>query len=429
MCAVIMKSKTPIPPSWVMGIDPMANIVDAETEDEFVMKNKESMSGGPTCVFRGKEVPCFVTYSPKASITSTLLMEMLKYLDSLGVYDNEQGQRPFLLLDGHHSRMELPFLEYIMSEEHWWTCCFGVPYGTHIWQVADSTEQNGCFKMALAKAKRAVTNRRDDAKFYQTDIIPLVKIAWEQSFARVHSNKKAICDRGWFPLNKALLLHPLVLKSKPTDDDDDTVQRSSNDGEAAYGEPKDVPNIPFNNKHIEKLHREHLKQFAASKKAAEQRDHRKEQKELQEKLRKATAYTRFTSTELASKGEYSLNIEDMVQCIKKKNEDAQMEAEAKARKRQAIDEKRDMEYKAARTKYKNNQNNPQTLTRNELRAFVAKLPGDSPMKMNKKDLLDQFERRRRRLCRYDVPSPTQNLKDPPSNYTTEPDDDSKKASV
>ena len=67
-----------------------------------------------------------------------------------------------------------------------------------------------------------------------------------------------------------------------------------------------MPNIPFNNKHIEKLHREQLKQFAASKKAAEQPNHWKEQKELQEKLQKAMAYRRFTSTELASKGEYSL---------------------------------------------------------------------------------------------------------------------------
>ena len=201
---------------------------------------------------------------------------MLKYLDSLGIHNNEQGQHPFLLLDGHHSRIELPFLEYIMSKEHWWICCFGVPYVTHNWQVADSTEQNGCFKMALTKAKGAVTNPLNKAKFYQTDIIALVKTAWEQSFARVHSNKKAICERGWFALNKALQLHPLVLKSKPTDDNDDTEQPSFNNSKVTYGKQKDTPNIPFNNKHIEKLYREHLKQFVPLKKAAEQYNHLKE---------------------------------------------------------------------------------------------------------------------------------------------------------
>ena len=132
------------------------------------------------------------------------------------------------------------------------------------------------------------------------------------------------------------------------------------------------------------------------------------------------AYARFTFTELASKGEYSLNIEDMVECIKKKNGKAQMEA---------IDEKHDMEYKAAQTKYKNNKNNPQTLTPNELQAFVAEIPRDLPLKVNKKDLLDQFEGQRLCSSRYHALLPTQNQKNPPTNYTTEPDDDSKKASV
>jgi len=45
------------------------------------------MSGGPTCTFQGKQIPCFYGTSPKASITTELLTEMLKYLDKLGVYD------------------------------------------------------------------------------------------------------------------------------------------------------------------------------------------------------------------------------------------------------------------------------------------------------------------------------------------------------
>ena len=73
MCAVIMRSKTPILPSWVMGIDCLANIVDAETEDKFVLNNNKFMSSNPTCLFRGNEVPCIVIYSTKASITSIIM--------------------------------------------------------------------------------------------------------------------------------------------------------------------------------------------------------------------------------------------------------------------------------------------------------------------------------------------------------------------
>ena len=31
--------------------------------------------------------------------------------------------------------------------------CIGVPYGTALWQIGDSKEQNGSFNMAITKAK------------------------------------------------------------------------------------------------------------------------------------------------------------------------------------------------------------------------------------------------------------------------------------
>jgi hypothetical protein len=49
--------------------------------------------------------------------------------------------------------MELPILDYIKEEEHKWAVCIGVPYGTHLWQAADSLELNGTFKVGLTKAK------------------------------------------------------------------------------------------------------------------------------------------------------------------------------------------------------------------------------------------------------------------------------------
>ena len=57
----------------------------------------------------------------------------------------------------------------------------------------------------------------------RTDIVPLANKASLRSFARVECNKRAIARRGWNPLNRVLLEHPDVIKTKITiliDDDD-----------------------------------------------------------------------------------------------------------------------------------------------------------------------------------------------------------------
>jgi len=95
----------------------------------------------------------FFGTSPKASITFQLLADMLKYLDQLGIYDRSIAY-PFLLLDGHHSQMMRPFLQYINDPAHKCYGCFGASYATHVWQVADASSLNGCFKMELTKAKQ-----------------------------------------------------------------------------------------------------------------------------------------------------------------------------------------------------------------------------------------------------------------------------------
>jgi len=67
-------------------------------------------------------------------------------MDKLNLFYHSDGVSSFLLLDGHGSRFELPFLEYINNEAHKWKVCIGVPYGTSYWQVGDSTEQMGSSK-------------------------------------------------------------------------------------------------------------------------------------------------------------------------------------------------------------------------------------------------------------------------------------------
>ena len=69
-----------------------------------------------------------------------MLTDILREIDYLQVFDQPGGKKPFLLLDGHGSRFELPFLWYITDEAHEWVCYIGVPYGTAVWQVGDSSE-------------------------------------------------------------------------------------------------------------------------------------------------------------------------------------------------------------------------------------------------------------------------------------------------
>jgi hypothetical protein len=126
---------------------------------------------------------CFIGCSPNASITSQMLADMLKEIDSCDIFDRSDSSTPFLLLDGHHSRFGLPFLQYIHNDQHKWTCCIGVPYRTHLWQVADSSEMNGSFKLALTQYKQKFIslqsgNIGQTCRFVQTDIIPLVRKAW-----------------------------------------------------------------------------------------------------------------------------------------------------------------------------------------------------------------------------------------------------------
>ena len=151
--------------------------------------------GGPTCKFKGKAVPCLVRWTEKGSITSAIMVDILRTLEKLGVYLGEraQGKLPCLLLDGHGTRLELPFLAYVNDAEHQWVACIGVPYGTALWQVGDSTKQNGCYKMAVSSCKKQLMQKRQKLMMSDMTICPyevmiIVNHAWAKSFARRQTN-------------------------------------------------------------------------------------------------------------------------------------------------------------------------------------------------------------------------------------------------
>ena len=115
-------------------------------------------------------------------------------LDVLEIFDRTFGISPTLLLNGHGSRLHITFLQYVNDPAHLWVVLIGVPYGTSIWQVWDSNEKNGAYKMALALTKK------DTISFKERRMMPrltikvheiriLINFVWEQSFDLVEYKK------------------------------------------------------------------------------------------------------------------------------------------------------------------------------------------------------------------------------------------------
>jgi hypothetical protein len=75
--------------------------------------------------------------------------------------------------------------------------------------------------MALTKGKRNLVEKKESwglkGTIEKTDIVGLVTYAWEHSFARQDTNKKAVAERGWGPLNYNILLHPEINSNKSSD--------------------------------------------------------------------------------------------------------------------------------------------------------------------------------------------------------------------
>jgi hypothetical protein len=142
---------------------------------------------------------------------------MLHTMDDMELFLRDSC-KAFLILDGHNSSFEVDFLQYIADNDHLWSVCFGIPYRTHLWQVADSSEQNGMYKVYRREAKEKLLDyklqKRLSGTFSSTDIIPIDNYAWKRSFDAIESNKKATSERGWHPCNRNLLLNPEVLCTK-----------------------------------------------------------------------------------------------------------------------------------------------------------------------------------------------------------------------
>jgi hypothetical protein len=374
-----------------LGIDITERLTDPNAGDGMmIIENSEAMKGGPTCVFQGKEIPCcFIGTSPKASITSQLLADMLGHMDGMKIWDREEeGRRPFLLLDGHHSRLELPFLEYIHDPAHLWVVCIGVPYGTHKWQVADASECNGTFKMNVTRVKRTFFEKRPHGKkhFAKTDIIPIINKSFHGSYGNVKNAKKAISARGWGPANYALLLDPSIAKTKVMATDSTPATSSI----SRHGGPPDHAYTMKNGeaaKFFGELMQDASRDEGRTKKMREQRAETDQQDTYAKKLKKMT---RVTSGGMASEHHYHVD-EDTFLEMKDRAEIAEADETERVGNRVvaaiAADERRLSAEAAFQSGAKLNTTNLKSLIQSKKRI------GDSPMKTTREELELQWNRR------------------------------------
>jgi hypothetical protein len=111
ICCVIFLSGSEIKANHIMGVHPWAEvqgnvIVDWE---ENAGKLDKFYPFGHKCLHNGHEVGTYVTISKNGSITSEILTNVMRHLDTHFQWDRTEAT-PFVLLDGHGSRFGLDFL-------------------------------------------------------------------------------------------------------------------------------------------------------------------------------------------------------------------------------------------------------------------------------------------------------------------------------
>ena len=152
---------------WTVGVDVFADVVDELDGVDPLCNHGPGKRYPGLSLFGpdGNEIPVLFAATPKASMTSSILKDTFQMMDDLGISQrgvNEDGTEylPFVIIDGHPSRMGEDFLRYVNDEAHLWKILLGAPYGTGKWQFHDDKRQNGMFKMQLVEAKRQWYKKR-----------------------------------------------------------------------------------------------------------------------------------------------------------------------------------------------------------------------------------------------------------------------------
>jgi len=137
ICLVVIfrSDQDKVPLLWKTGIDARVKDPARDSRDKIDfatnMGKGKFYPGGPTCEFNGKVVDCLTFTSEGGGITGAILVEILSYFDEIELWPRVPGGPiPMLIVDGHQSRLDPKFIDYINDKDHEWKVCFGVPYAT-----------------------------------------------------------------------------------------------------------------------------------------------------------------------------------------------------------------------------------------------------------------------------------------------------------
>ncbi len=219
---------------------------------------------------------------------------------------------------------------------------------------------NGSFKTEFYRAKEDLMSfkiqRGMPAKLNATDIIPLLNIAWNKSFAKIENNQKAISTRGWYPPTRKVLQDPRV--------------RDLQDQDTGVGiTPADPIQGMIENVNVESGEAarvmDALLSHAARKDGTRRRLESLADGEARiENLRKAK---KITSGVLIKNGIHSCNDPDVVQIIQEKIRKKQLEQQEKEKK--ARDRIAALTEQVANTREKKG-TDPEYWTATECRSFL-----------------------------------------------------------
>jgi len=334
VCCVIILACTELTAKCIMGVQPWADVVGDPMVD--IEANSHGIDKfypyGPTCVVGGKSVESYVTCSESGSITSDVLTNILKYLDQKLQFDRSEAD-PFLLLDGHGSRFELPFLDYIVDPTSKWTVCIGVPYGTN--------------------AKR-------------------------------ESNQRAIAERGWNPLNYNLLDHEELHKTR-----DNNPVKNANELSAINGIMVADPTTLNLSSDVARTMMDKIVDYKIREKALEtarkgqEEDFIKKRQEIFDKCSKMTAGVAFNAGHLClSDGTVHQKVREQYNMRQQKVLDAE---------RKRKDDLAKLLSKVQKIREKST--DPHKWSASELQTMVSwfKRPGDSKIPQRKEQLLRRYE--------------------------------------
>ena len=68
---------------------------------------------GPTCIYKGRTIPCATYVSESGGITVDIIVAVITVLDKLGVFPRDSRITPVMLIYGHSSMLVPKFLTYI----------------------------------------------------------------------------------------------------------------------------------------------------------------------------------------------------------------------------------------------------------------------------------------------------------------------------